>query len=52
MTPETGQQIITIHILPNVSRTRDNQTIKFGWLVKYNMRNIFLGKSYTKYWRS
>ena len=49
MTPETGQQIITIHILPNVPRTRDNQKIKYGRLVKYNMRNIFLEKSYTKY---
>ena len=49
MTPETGQQIITIQILPNVPRTRDNQKIKYGRLVKYNMRNIFLEKSYTKY---
>ena len=25
-----------------------NQTIKFGQLIEYNMRNIFLEKSYTK----
>ena len=30
MTSQTGQQIITIHLLPNISRTKDNQTVKFG----------------------
>ena len=25
-----------------------NQTMKFGQLIEYNMRNIFLEKSYTK----
>ena len=30
-------------------RSKDNQTMKFGQLVEYNMRNIFLKKSYTKY---
>ena len=28
---------------------RGNQTMKFGQLIEYNMRNIFLEKSYTKY---
>ena len=32
-----------------ISRNRVNQTIKFGLLTEYNMRNIFLEKSYTKY---
>ena len=30
MTSQTGQQIITIHILPNTSRSKSNHIIKFG----------------------
>ena len=45
---QAGQQIITIHILPNILRSKCNQTMKFGQLIKYNMRNVFLEKSYTK----
>ena len=37
-----------IHILPNISRGKSNQTTKFGQLIEHNMRNIFLEKSYTK----
>ena len=48
MTSQPGWQTIVIHILPNISRTKDNQTMKFGQLIEYNMSNIFLGKSYTK----
>ena len=48
MTSQLGQQIITIHILPNTSRSKDNQTMKFDQLIKYNINNIFLEKSYTK----
>ena len=48
MTSETGKQIIIIHILPNILRSKGNQTMKFGHLIEYNMRNIFLEKSYTK----
>ena len=48
MTPQTGHQIITIHILAKISRRKENQTMKFGQLIKYNMRNIFPEKSYTK----
>ena len=36
MTSEPGQQTITIHILPNISRSKGNQTMKFGQLIKYN----------------
>ena len=39
---------ILIHILPNILRSKDNQTMKFGQLTEWNMRNIFLEKSYTK----
>ena len=38
-----------IHILPNISRSKGNQTMKFDQLIEYNIRNIFLEKSYTKY---
>ena len=37
----TGKQIITIQILPSISRSKDNHTMKFGQLVEYK-------KSYTK----
>ena len=35
-------------ILPNILRSKGNQTMKFGQLTDYDTRNIFLGKSYTK----
>ena len=44
----TRQEIITMHILPNIARSKYNQTMKFGQLIKYNMNNIFLKKLYTK----
>ena len=44
-----GQQIIVIHILPNISRRKVNQTLKFGQLIEYNMRYTFLKTSYTKH---
>ena len=31
-------------ILPNISRSKRNQTMKFGQLVDYDIRNIFLEK--------
>ena len=33
---------ITIFILPNSSRSKGNQIMKFGQLIEYNMINIFL----------
>ena len=48
MTLQPWKQTITIHVFPNISRSKDNQTIKFGQLIECNMRNIFLEKSYTK----
>ena len=41
MTSQTEQQIITIHILPSISRSKDNQGMRFGQLIKDNARNIF-----------
>ena len=42
------RQAITINTLPNMARSKSNQTMKFGQLIVYNMTNIFLEKSYTK----
>ena len=39
---------IAIHILLNISRSKGNQRMKFGQLLEYSKRNIFLEKSYTK----
>ena len=48
MTPQAGHQINTIHILHNISISKGNQTMKFGQLIEYNSKNIFLEKSFTK----
>ena len=48
MTSQPGQQTIVIRILPSISRSKGNPTMKFGQLIEYNLRNIFLEKSYTK----
>ena len=37
MMSSTAKQVITIHLLPNISRPKGNQTLKFGQL-KDNMR--------------
>ena len=39
--------IISIHILPNISRSKDIQAIQFCQL-EYNEGNIFYQKSYRK----
>ena len=41
-------QTIVIQILPNISRSKGNQKMKFVQLIEYKMRNIFLEKSYTE----
>ena len=43
MMSQPGLQTIAIHILPNISRSKGNQAMKFGQVIKYN-RNIFLQK--------
>ena len=47
MTSQNGKQTIAICILPNISKSKDNQVMTFVQLVEYNMRNIFVEKSYT-----
>ena len=34
--------------MPNISRSKDNQTIKFDQLIECNMKSNFLEKSYTE----
>ena len=49
MTSQPRKQTIVIHVLLNILRNKDNQTMKFGQLREYNIKNIFLEKPYTKY---
>ena len=45
------QQMITIQILPNIARSKSNQSVSdIGQLIKYN-ENIFLQKSCRKWGR-
>ena len=37
-----------MQILTNISRSKGNQTMKYGQLIEYKTKNIFLEKSYTK----
>ena len=46
MSSESGEQTILIHILPNISKSKGNQTMIFGQLMECNMR-IFFEKSFT-----
>ena len=48
ITSKAGKQAIAIHILLNISRSKDNKTVKFGQLIECNMRNIILEKLGTK----
>ena len=42
MTSQPRKQTIAIQILPKISKSKDNQVIKFGQSIEYNIRNIFL----------
>ena len=46
---QARQKIITTHILLKISTSKGNQTMKFGQLIKYNMKNILFKNSYTNY---
>ena len=48
MTSQPCQQTIAIDILPNISRSKDNQAMTIGQLTEYNKRNIFLQMIYRK----
>ena len=47
MTPQPGKQTISMHILPNISRNKGIQTMKYSQLKEYDIRNIIL-ELYTK----
>ena len=48
MTSQPGSQTLAIHILPIISISKNDQAMKFSQLIEYNIRNIFVEKSYTK----
>ena len=48
MTSQPGYQTITIQILPNNSRSKDNQIMKFVQLIGYYKRMFFLRNSCSK----
>ena len=48
MTSQPDYQAIVMHILANILESKSNQIMKLGQLIEYNIRNIFLEKSYTK----
>ena len=45
---QSGKQIITVHIMLNISSCKDNQAMKFGQLIEDNVKNIFLERLYRK----
>ena len=49
MTSQSGKQTIALYIVPNISRSKSNQTMRLGKLIECNIRNIFLEKSHTKW---
>ena len=49
MTSQPGNQTISILILPNISRSKSNHTIKIGQVIEHNDRKIFLQKSFRKW---
>ena len=42
---QPGKQIIAMHILPNISKSKGNQTMKVCQLIEYRMRKNFLERS-------
>ena len=48
MASQASLQTIAIHILLNISQSKGNQTMKFGQLIEYNKRIIFLQKLWRK----
>ena len=41
MTWQAGLQTITVHIFPNISRSKGNQRTRFGELIEYNKKLLF-----------
>ena len=51
MTLQTGKQTTAIEILPHISRSNGNQTMKFGQVIEDNARNIFQKSCRNETWR-
>ena len=51
MMSQPGLQTIAIHILPNISHGKSNQTMKFGQSIEYNKTKVFLQKLCKKWGR-
>ena len=49
MASQSGKKSNCNTHLPNISRSKGNKTMKFGYLIEYNKTNIFLEKLYTSY---
>ena len=43
-----NKQLYYLHIFPNISKSKGNQTMKFGQLIEYNKKKTFLLKSSRK----
>ena len=41
MTSQPQKQTTTIHILPNISRSKGNQAMNFGQLTEYNVKKYY-----------
>ena len=48
MTSQPAKQTVTIHIVPDISGSKGNQTIKFGQLIEHKMRKHFHENPYAK----
>ena len=46
MTSQSGQKIIPIHTLLNISRSKGNHAMKLLQLMKLSVRNIFFIKNH------
>ena len=48
MTWQAGQQASKMHMLRNISKCKENQAMKFGQSIEWNMRKKIFRKGYTK----
>ena len=48
MKSHTGKQVIMIHILPNISRSKGNRSSKLNPLIAYKVKNPFFLNLYQK----
>ena len=48
MTSQSGQETFAVDILPSISQSKGNQTMKRDQSIEYEKRNVFLRKLYRK----